>query len=82
MGKTKITIDYSKCGDGVEVDPRDCGECLRACEPAIFLRHEPPGIPQDPIDPQTWRVTAVWLDLCNHCMKCVDVRPQGAITVA
>jgi NAD-dependent dihydropyrimidine dehydrogenase PreA subunit len=81
MAKTKIIIDYTKCGDGVGVDPRQCGRCLRACDPAVFLCHETLGVSQDPVDPQIWRITAVWLDLCNHCIKCVHECPQSAITV-
>jgi ferredoxin len=83
----RVLVDSTKCFG--------CGLCRHACNfealqlapreevpgPAIFLRHETLGVPQDPIDPQTWRVTAVWLDLCNHCMKCVEGCPQGAITV-
>jgi len=82
MPKTKIDIDYSKCGDGVGVDPRSCGRCLQVCDPAVFLCHETLGVPQDPIDPQTWRITAVWWDLCNRCMKCAEACPQKAITVS
>ena len=40
MGKTKIKIDYSKCGPEGSVDPRDCAKCLNVCDPCVFLRHE------------------------------------------
>jgi ferredoxin len=81
MGSPKVKVDYSKCGEKGKVDPRDCGKCLRACDPAIFIMHEPVGVDQDYIDPQMWRITPVWLSLCTRCMKCVEVCPEKAITV-
>ena len=81
MGKTKIVIDYGKCGEQGRIDPRDCGMCLRVCDPAVFLMHQPLSVEQDPYDPQLWRITPVWLSLCTRCMKCVEVCPEKAITV-
>jgi NAD-dependent dihydropyrimidine dehydrogenase PreA subunit len=82
-GRTRITIDYSRCGDGLGVDPRECGLCLKACDPAVFLLHETLGVEEeDPCDPRRWRVTALWLSLCTRCGKCVTVCPQQAITVS
>jgi hypothetical protein len=52
MGKTKIAIDYGKCGEQGRIDPRDCGMCLRVCDPAVFLMHQPLNVEQDPYDPQ------------------------------
>ena len=61
MKRTRIAIDYGLCGDGVGVDPRPCGLCLRACDPAVFLLHETLGArEEDPFDPQAWRITALW----------------------
>ncbi|MEA2071401.1 MAG: 4Fe-4S binding protein [Asgard group archaeon] len=81
--KTKITIDYSICGDGHKIDPRDCCKCLQICDPAVFLLHETIGAEQkDPFDPDIWRVTPVYLSLCTHCMKCVEVCPENAISVS
>ena len=82
MAKTKITIDYTKCGDGVGRDPRECRKCLQICDPAVFLCHETLGVDQDPIDPQIWRITAVWLSVCTRCMKCVEECPEKAISVS
>ena len=83
MARTKITIDYERCGDGVGVDPRECGECLRACEPAVFLLHQTLGVVEpDPFDPKAWRVTAMWTSLCDQCGRCVEVCPQKAIALS
>ena len=80
--KTKITIDYSVCGDGNRIDPRECGKCLRICDPAIFLLHQTLDVvEEDPNDPQIWRITPLWLSLCTRCMKCVDICPGKAIKI-
>ena len=83
MGKkTKITIDYSICGDGNKIDLRDCCKCLRICEPALFLLNETLGAKEEnPYDPQIWRITPLYPSLCTRCMKCVEVCPEQAITV-
>ena len=81
--KTSISIDYTKCGDGIGVDPRDCCKCLQVCEPAIFLLHETLGAKEEnPYDPQIWRVTPLYPSLCTRCMKCVEVCPEQAIKVS
>ncbi len=81
-GRTRITIDYLRCGDGVGLDPRECCRCLRACRPAVFLLHQTVGaVQEDPLDPQAWRVTPLWPSLCTHCMRCVLECPAHAVRV-
>jgi NAD-dependent dihydropyrimidine dehydrogenase PreA subunit len=81
-GKTSISIDYSRCGESGSVDPRDCGICLRACGPAVFLLHQTLGaVEENPCEPKQWRVTPVHLSLCTRCMQCVELCPQKAVTV-
>jgi NAD-dependent dihydropyrimidine dehydrogenase PreA subunit len=84
MGKkTRIAIDHSVCGDGNRIDPRSCGACLRACDPAVFLLHQSVGAKEpDPLDPQVWRITPLYPSLCTRCMKCVEVCPEKAIRVS
>jgi NAD-dependent dihydropyrimidine dehydrogenase PreA subunit len=82
MRRTRITVDYRLCGDGHGVDPRECGHCLRACAPAVFLLHQTLGAREpDPFDPQSWRVTPLWPSLCTRCGECVAACPAGAIAV-
>jgi NAD-dependent dihydropyrimidine dehydrogenase PreA subunit len=80
--RTRITIDYTRCGDGVGVDPRECCRCLKVCAPAVFLLHETLGVREhDPFDPQKWRVTPMWASLCDACMECVEACPRQAVRV-
>ncbi|MCG3225377.1 MAG: 4Fe-4S binding protein [Candidatus Heimdallarchaeota archaeon] len=83
MGKIKIKIDYSICGDGNKIDPRDCTICLKVCDPAIFLLHQSIKYQKedDPYDPKIWRVTPVYPSLCILCMKCVEQCPENAIKI-
>jgi formate hydrogenlyase subunit 6/NADH:ubiquinone oxidoreductase subunit I len=84
MGKkTRIAIDHSICSGGSKIDPRDCCKCLQICEPAVFLLHQTLGAEEeDPYDPRLWSITPLWLSLCTRCMKCVEVCPEGAVSVS
>ena len=80
--RTKIKIDYSKCGESGNIDPRDCGKCLQVCDPCVFLRHMTlKSKPKDPFDPQDWRITAVWPSVCTRCLQCIDICPENAISI-
>ena len=84
MSKTKISIDYTKCGTEGGIDPRDCSLCLRICDPAVFLRHQDLNLvskEENQEDPQFWKITPVWPSVCNRCLKCVNSCPENAITV-
>jgi NAD-dependent dihydropyrimidine dehydrogenase PreA subunit len=83
VGRTKITIDHRRCGDGTGVDPRECGLCLRACAPAVFVLHQTLGAAEpDPLDPKAWRVTPMWASLCTRCGECTSACPQKAIELS
>jgi formate hydrogenlyase subunit 6/NADH:ubiquinone oxidoreductase subunit I len=83
MARIKITIDHAICGDGHKVDPRACGKCQRACEPAVFTLHQSFGIPEkNALDPQFWRISVLWPTLCTRCHKCVEVCPEKAIGIS
>ncbi|HMD68300.1 MAG TPA: 4Fe-4S dicluster domain-containing protein [Chitinivibrionales bacterium] len=82
MKRTRITVDYSICGDGNKVDPRACAACMRVCGPALFTLHQTFGAKEnDPFDPQQWRITPLWASLCTRCNRCVEACPEKAITV-
>ncbi|MFW9897844.1 MAG: 4Fe-4S binding protein [Candidatus Thorarchaeota archaeon] len=82
MSKTKIRIDYSRCGEKGEIDPRDCTKCLKVCDPCVFLMHETIGAKEGNIyDPQNWRITPVWPSVCMRCLICVEICPVKAISI-
>jgi len=82
MKKTKIKIDYTKCGDKGGIDPRECTTCLKVCDPCVFLMHNVLGAKEEDLnDPQVWRITPVWPSVCMRCMVCVEACPEKAITV-
>ncbi len=84
MGRTKIIIHYEICGDGNKIDPRECAKCLKECDPAVFLMHQTQGMEEqekDPLNPQFWRITALYPSQCTLCFKCIDVCPENAISI-
>ncbi len=82
MGKIKISINYSICGDGNKIDPRECALCMKVCDPTIFLLHQTQNVNEEnPYDPQIWRITPLYPSLCTLCMKCVEKCPESAISI-
>ncbi|TXT57916.1 MAG: hypothetical protein BAJATHORv1_10625 [Candidatus Thorarchaeota archaeon] len=81
MKKTKIQIDYSKCGPDGNTDPRECRKCMLVCDPAVFLMHPTLEDHPDPWNPERWKVTAVWPSMCMGCNKCVEACPEQAISM-
>lgn len=75
-----ITIDRDRCAT-----PFDCKRCLRICPPAIFAVYAAKnvrGVETDKTEAGTYVLAAVYRDKCTGCMKCVDVCPTHALTVA
>jgi formate hydrogenlyase subunit 6/NADH:ubiquinone oxidoreductase subunit I len=79
-GKTKIKIDYSKCGN--DNDPRECVKCMQECTIPVFSLHPKDILKQDQFDPPNWQVTPTFPSLCDRCLRCVDICPVEAITVS
>lgn len=80
-GKTKIEVDYSKCGANGK-DPRDCVKCMQECTIPVFNLHPTDIRKQDHFDPPHWQVTPTFPSLCDRCMRCIDVCPLNAITIS
>jgi NAD-dependent dihydropyrimidine dehydrogenase PreA subunit len=81
-GKTKIVIDYSKCGPDGDTDPRECTKCLKQCDRPVFHLHHVIVDGDDPWDPSFWQVTPVYTSQCTRCMRCIEVCPVKAISVS
>ena len=81
-GKTKITIDYSKCGPDGVMDPRECTKCLKQCDRPVFHLHHVIVDGDDPWDPSYWQVTPVYTSQCTRCMRCIEVCTVNAISVS
>ena len=75
----KIEIDQSKC-----TVPFWCKKCLEACPHLVFwvdnVRIER-GKEADPREPGVYKLIAVRRDKCTLCNRCVEVCPEGAITI-
>jgi len=75
----KIEIDESKC-----TVPFWCKKCLEACPHLVFwvegTRNERLR-ESDPREPGLYRLLAVRRDKCNLCNRCVEICPEGAITI-
>lgn len=75
-----ITIDRDRC-----TTPFDCKRCLRVCPPAVFAVYAAKnvrGTETDKTEPGAYLLAAVYRDKCTGCMKCVEVCPADALTVA
>lgn len=81
-GKTKVMIDYSKCGSSVGVDPRECSKCLVACPDFVMILQPSIGVEQDLTDPQDWRIDPLWPSVCTRCMACTEACPHDAIEIS
>lgn len=75
----KIDIDRSKC----QV-PFWCKKCLESCSQLVFwiecTRNERLK-ESDPREPGSYRLMTIRRDKCNLCNRCVEVCPEGAITI-
>ena len=87
MNITRVTLDQEKCQEhvakicGRSDHPYECGKCLKICDPAVFLMHQPFDKCQDPNDPDFWSIRPFWPLLCTRCMRCVTICPAQAISV-
>ena len=81
-GKTKISIDYSKCSTRAGVDPRECTKCLKVCPNWVMILQPSFDVEQDLVDPTDWRIDVLWPSMCTRCMDCVDTCPHDAIQIS
>lgn len=75
----KIEIDGAKC-----TVPFWCKKCLEVCPQLVFwvegTRNERLR-ESDPREPGLYRLMSVRRDKCTLCNRCVEVCPEGAITI-
>ncbi len=75
-----IEIDRKRC-----TTPFDCKRCLRICPTAVFSVHtikSERGIETDKTVAGNYVLGVSYRDQCTGCMKCVEVCPIDALTVA
>ena len=75
----KIEIDKSKC-----TVPMWCKQCMQACSHVVFSAfciQMQRAKESDPREPGVYDILPVRRDKCTLCGKCVEVCPEGAITV-
>ena len=75
----KIEIDYSKC-----TVPMWCKRCLENCPQLVYKVYcveMNRGMESDAREPGVYEVLPVRRDKCTMCNKCVEVCPEGAITI-
>jgi len=75
----KIDIDYSKC-----TVPMWCKKCLESCPQLVFsvyCKQMARLKESDPREPGVYEVSSVRRDKCTMCNKCVEICPEGAITI-
>lgn len=80
MKLPKVELDYTKCKV-----PLWCKQCLQQCPQMIFkiyCNKIEKGKETDAREPGTYEILPVRRDKCTMCGKCVEVCPEGAITVS
>ncbi|MDD5289343.1 MAG: 4Fe-4S binding protein, partial [Dehalococcoidales bacterium] len=79
MKLPRIEIDESKC-----TVPFWCKKCLEACPHLVFwveTKRDERLKETDPREPGLYRLLAVRRDKCTLCNRCVELCPEGAITI-
>jgi ferredoxin len=74
-----IEIDRERC-----TTPFACKKCLQICPTAVFGVHETRMVRLEETDkyaPGTYRLRVVYRDRCSGCNRCVEICPEGALTV-
>ena len=75
-----IDIDRKLC-----TTPFDCKRCIRLCPTAVFTVHalkNERGKETDKTVPGNYALAVSYRDQCTGCMKCVEICPVDALTVA
>lgn len=61
-------------------NPKSCIKCVQACPAKIFIL-KPIGTKKLSDHVEKWRITTIFKDLCNGCMKCIEVCPENCIKI-
>lgn len=75
----KIDIDYAQC-----TVPMWCKKCLKTCSQLVFsvyCKQMARLKESDPRESGVYEVSPVRRDKCTMCNKCVEICPEGAITI-
>ncbi len=70
-----MKIEIGDCND-----PKSCIKCVQECPVKIFVL-KPIGTKNMSCYVKEWRIKAIFKDMCNGCMKCVEACPENCIKV-
>lgn len=71
----KIKIEKNKCKN-----PDKCMKCVKTCPANIFVL-KPMRTKKRRDYAKKWEIKALFKDMCNGCMECIEICPEQCIRV-